>query len=86
MSGDIEPMWAWQVQEEDGRWGTIMMTTMRADTGEPVDKFVLTNREETVIRGYMRDLAIAHKAMTGKPVRLHRFIPDPEFVPEEIGG
>lgn len=86
---DVEPMWAWQVLDDDGRWGTISvymeMAPMRVvGNTEQGHNWVLTARSERIIRGPMREIAELHARMTRKPVRLHRFIPDPAFTPEEL--
>lgn len=83
-----EPMYAWQVLDDDGRWGTIscfLATPANFVTGstEKGHNLVLCHRNEVIVRGPMRQFAETHRAF-GKPVRLHRFIPDPDFKPEEL--
>lgn len=85
---DPEPIWAWQVLDpRDGRWGTIsiyMNFPAREIQGDGRGhNLVLQTREENIAKGPMRKMAETHRQF-GNPVRLHRFIPDPDFEPEEL--
>lgn len=87
----VEPMWAWQVFDNDNRWGTIAMVVGKPALGflgkgnvESGHNLVLMNRNERIVRESMREWAEMHHRMTGMPVRLHRFIADPNFEPEEL--
>jgi hypothetical protein len=68
-----EPIYAWQVLDDDGRWGTI--ATQIPDVGYGV----LETRDEALARGPLSGIAALHAGRTGKPVRLHRFLYDPAF-------
>lgn len=84
---EIEPIWCWQVLDDDGRWGTIsvyLAEESRMITGDgKAHNLVLQTRTEAIARGPYLPFAELHKKF-GKPVRLHRFIPDPDFVPETL--
>lgn len=82
------PIWAWQVLE-DGEWGTISvyLTTPVAEAIGNTSRghnLVLVTRREELARGQMRDFALTHHHSSGLPIRLHRFIPDPNFIPEPL--
>lgn len=82
MSQEIEPgaVYQWQVLE-DGQWGVIATALLKA--GQEVH-FPLTTRDERMARVDLRPFAESHKRSTGLPVRLHRFIPDPNWGAEEV--
>lgn len=67
-------MYAWQVFDEDGRWGTISLWIGQSAV-------VLVARSREIAEGPMRAFAEIHRTSEGKPVRLNRFIPDPDFNP-----
>lgn len=83
---DPEPIYAWQVLDSrDGRWGTISIylnTPAREITGDGAGhNLVLQTRSHEIAMGQMKQFAEMHTQF-GQPVRLYRFIPDPDFKPE----
>lgn len=86
-SAEPEPIYVWQVFDDDGRWGTIschLSQPAREITGDGGGhNLVLQTRSEELARGPLRQFAELHRKF-GKPVRLHRFIPDPTFEPEDL--
>lgn len=62
-----DSMYAWQVQEPDGRWGNISayIPALKAHG-------VLISSSSRVVEK-MRPIAEAHRRGTGKPVRLVKF-------------
>lgn len=88
---DHEPIWAWQVLDGDGRWGTIAvmlvhsvsMITGESGANSGGHNLVLQSRSEKLARGPLKEFAEIHRR-SGKPVRLVRYLPDPDFTPEEL--
>lgn len=75
MAGDGSELYAWQVQEADGRWGVISMgyhiqTPRGASPKLHLD--VLVHRDLDVARS-MGSIANRHRQSEGKPIRLARF-------------
>lgn len=82
---DIEPIWAWQEFGPDGRWGTIAVVNMKVvDGGMITEPIPLYTREESLARGNFRKFAELHASKAKNPTRLHRFVPDPDFIPETL--
>lgn len=60
------PLWAWMVQEADGRWGIIGAII----PGVGQAQLVFGSRKTAEV---MRPVAAGHHQQSGRPVRLVRF-------------
>lgn len=76
---DGSELYAWQVQEADGRWGVISMgyqLDLGPERGGLTPKLhldVLIHRDLDVARRIMGPIAAKHRQAEGKPIRLARF-------------
>lgn len=74
--GDGSELYAWQVQEADGRWGVISMGYQLDLPGGRTPTFhldVLVHRDLEIARKQMGPIAAKHRQAEGKPIRLVRF-------------
>lgn len=77
MTGEApEALYAWQEFGHDGRWGIIAMVVPEVSPA-PVP---LVFRSPEVMEK-VRPLAESHARASQLEVRMHRFIPDPDFDP-----
>lgn len=75
MAGDGSELYAWQVQEADGRWGVITMgyqLDLPGGRTPTLHTDILVHRNERIARE-MGKVADAHRQAEGKPIRLARF-------------
>lgn len=67
MTGGRLPIWAWLVQELDGRWGVI------AAGSAGIGPIQLVSASEMVATKVMRPFAEIHRIRSEKPVKLVKF-------------
>jgi hypothetical protein len=60
-------LYAWQVQEPDGRWSMVGAMVVAVGTHMP-----LIHRDYDVVMQF-KDYALSHASMTGQKLRLARF-------------
>jgi hypothetical protein len=74
VSGDGNELYAWQVQEPDGRWSMVgAMIPPTNDLGLPSGAHLPLIHRSLKVVDLMRPFAEAHAAQTGQPLRLARF-------------
>jgi hypothetical protein len=64
-----DELYAWQEQEEDGRWGIIAVVVANAEAAQPIP---LVTRSFSIAAA-MRPMAEAHEQSSGHVVRLGCF-------------
>jgi hypothetical protein len=68
-----DTLWAWQVQEPDGKWSMVgaLLPEPLAGMGTSTHTPLIHRKHEVVIM--MADLAKGHARVTGQPLRLAEF-------------
>jgi hypothetical protein len=68
-----DTLWAWQVQEPDGKWSMVGAMMPSPVPGLPDTHTPLVHRKREVAM-MMAQLAAAHSTQTGQPLRLAEFV------------
>lgn len=69
---DGDELWAWQVQEPDGKWSMVGALLPDGLGGARNTHAPLIHRRLDVVQ-MMRDMAEGHARATGQPLRLAHF-------------